>query len=232
MSTRDQTARQRRPLRAGFTLVELTGVLIILVLVAAMIIPLVGGSSGILSVDIGNGEQSAEAIVTQTTMQSIRDTLISTGTTTGLWADMGHIANRLPRTIGQMFDSTAPVAGTPSFDPVTKIGWRGPYLTQATGTYPDVTTSDWNARNFSATYGATGDPAMIDAWGNPIVLQVDFDVDGSITSLESLDTRLVSAGPNGTIDLDLTDRRTEAEYLAAYQNQLIDDVVLFVGITE
>ncbi len=224
--------RKSLALRSGFTLVELAGVLIILVLLAAMVIPLVGGAGGSVSIDIGNGDQSAESIVTQTTMQTIRDTIVSTETTTGLWADMGHLSNRLPRTIGQIFSEDPPLAGTPVFDPITRIGWRGPYLSQATGIYPDVTTDDWGLRNFTSSYGAPGDDTMIDAWGNPIVLQIDFDSDNNITSNEAQAARLVSAGPNGTIDWALDVNLGQADYQSDYQNQLTDDVVVYLGIMQ
>ncbi|MEO1523896.1 MAG: hypothetical protein AAFX06_00590 [Planctomycetota bacterium] len=224
--------------RPGFTLVELTGVLLILVLVAAMIIPLVSGSSGMLSINVGGRTRSAEAVATETTMRAIRDIVVSSGTRTGLWADMGHIPNRMPRTIGQMFGTDPPVTSIPPFDPVTAIGWRGPYLSQPTGIYPDVsaihpsTGNTWSDDNFTSDYGATGDLTMIDAWGNPIVLQIEFDGNAaSVTSTEAQAARLVSAGPNGTIDW-LDPDLGPADYLSAIENQSIDDVVVYLGITQ
>ncbi|MEL6109997.1 MAG: type II secretion system protein [Planctomycetota bacterium] len=224
--------------RPGFTLVELTGVLIILALVAAMVIPLVSGSNGTLSINVGGQTRSAEAIATETTMRAIRDAVVSSGSRTGLWADLGHVPNRLPRTIGQMFATDPPLSSTPPFNPVTAIGWRGPYLAQPTGIYPDVsavhpsTGNTWSDDNFTSDYGATGDLTMIDAWGNPIVLQIEFDGNAAtVTSAEAQAARLVSAGPNGTIDWVDSDLGP-ADYLTAIESQSIDDVVIYLGITQ
>ena len=215
--------------RRGFTMVELVIVMIILAILAGLVVPLIGGFG---QISTPGGPKSGRQIGTETTLSNIRDTFVSTGTTTGLWADMGHIPNRLPRTIGQMFLSTPPLAGTPLFDPVTKIGWRGPYLKQATGLYPDITDihrmtgNTWSADNFTANYGNEDDPILVDAWGNPIVLQIDFDSDGTITTNEARAARLVSAGPDGVIDLELDDiNDTQAQYL-------IDDVVIYLRIVE
>ncbi len=65
-----------------------------------------------------------------------------------------------------------------SYDPLTRIGWNGPYLLHATGD-PDL----------------YGQHSLIDAWNNPVVIQ-DFDSNASIR-----DVRVVSAGPNGVIDI-------------------------------
>ena len=176
-------------------------------------------------------------------MLAIRDIFLSSGTRTGLWADMGHVPYRLPRTLHQVFLTRTELlsleparAETPRFHPVTKIGWRGPYATQPTGTYPDITTIHrtpdirWSDDNFTATYGDAGDSGFIDAWGNPIVLQIDFNIDNVITANEARAARLVSAGPNGTIDWAFDENLTSEDYATAYQNDLTDDVVVYLGI--
>jgi len=214
--------------RCGFTLVELVLVVMILAILAGFVVPMLGGLS---QINTPTGSKSDRQIVTETTMLAIRDTFMSTETRSGVWADLGHVPNRLPRTIGQLFGATPPLAGTPPFDPATRIGWRGPYVQQPTGTYPDVTSGDWASRNFTANYGAPGDLALVDAWGNPIVLQIDFDGDDSVTAMEAQAARLVSAGANGRLDWALNETLTQADYLAALQSNLTDDVVVYLGIS-
>jgi len=235
------TRRERRQ-RRGFTLLELAGVLVILVLVAAMIIPIVGGSDGTLSIDIGSGKKSAEAIVTETTMLQLRDVMMGTGNGGGVWADVGHIPNRLPRRVSDLFRSrnNPPEPTTPEFDPVTAIGWRGPYFEVATGNWLGKIDDSKNFFQHYATHITTSltdaqeaaIPAIIDAWGKPIVLQINFDDEDSISVVEARAARLVSAGPNGTIDWDLNEALTQADYLAASQSHSTDDVVIYLGIVQ
>jgi prepilin-type N-terminal cleavage/methylation domain-containing protein len=225
-------------IRRGFTLIEMVIVVMILAIIAGIVVPLISGSS---QISTPGGQKSERRIVTETTMLAIRDTFLSTGTRTGLWADMGHVPARLPLTIHQLFLPEPPLTGTPTFNPVTKIGWRGPYFAQPTGTYPDITTTHqmtgntWSADNFTSTYGATADRGFVDAWGNPIVLQIDFPAgatppDESISAPEAQAARLVSAGPDGTIAWELDITQTEEDYRIASQNHQIDDVVIYLGI--
>lgn len=220
---------KRAPYSSGFTLIELVLVMMVLAIVAGLVVPMIGGLS---EISTPAGSKSEREIIVETTLRNVRDTFVSIEMRNGLWADMGHMPNRLPRTVGQMFLSTPPLVGTPTFDPITKIGWRGPYLKQPTGTFPDVTSGDWSLRNFSASYGNVGDAGLVDAWGNPIVLQIDFDGDDSITTTEVQVSRLVSAGANGVIDWALDENLTHVQYLAAVQADSVDDLVIYLRIAE
>ena len=62
-------------------------------------------------------------------------------------------------------------------------------MLNATGTYAVNAGS-----GFTADYGANGDPALVDPWGNAIILQRS-TLDPSNTYI-----RLISAGANKTID--------------------------------
>ena len=65
-----------------------------------------------------------------------------------------------------------------TFNPSSRVGWRGPYVTTSTG---DLV--------------ATGYPHLIDAWAHEIVVQ---DVD---PSSRPRDVRIVSPGSNGVVDI-------------------------------
>jgi hypothetical protein len=79
-----------------------------------------------------------------------------------------------------------------TFDPERNIGWRGPYLTQPRGEYRID-----ESKRFSNMYGETGDQAVLDAWGRPLVLQYAARSEEGL-----LDLRVVSAGANGRLEID------------------------------
>ena len=84
---------------------------------------------------------------------------------------------------------------TVTYNPAYRLGWRGPYLVANTGSVYAINT----ATGFVEQYGENGDPAVMDGWGNPIVIQ-----NPGLTPDGGLDVRLVSAGPNGKVDIDPT----------------------------
>lgn len=223
-------------MRRGFTLIELVLVVMVLAIVGGLAVPMLGG---LTEISTPTGPKSDRRIVTETSMQRLRDAFLSSEARSGIWSDLGHVPNRLPRTVAQLFGTDAPLAeATPFvFNPVTKIGWRGPYLSQPTGNYPDVTTihsatgNTWADDNFTEAYGDPGDLEVVDAWGNPIVLQIDFDGNDVIDRTEASMSRLVSAGPDGIIDLANLPRN-QTDYLAALQSHQTDDVVIYLGLTQ
>ena len=113
-------------------------------------------------------------------------------------------------------------------------GWRGPYIRHSAGVFPNMQdvrfTGDANfaQRGFfpetsglrlpveilerygnCSVYGFPGEPAIIDPWGNPYVMQVPPpqafpDFQGSNTNLSDevrfRYARVVSAGPDGRLD--------------------------------
>ena len=88
-----------------------------------------------------------------------------------------------------------------TYDPVTGRGWSGPYVDHASGVR--VAYQVDAARGFTNAYGLNGDPAPVDAWGNPIVLQQPVAV-GAIHSNTSCNyARLISAGPDGVLQTPL-----------------------------
>lgn len=110
-----------------------------------------------------------------------------------------------------------------AWDDERQRGWRGPYIRGTAGTfpsrasassrgfYPDVSSlylPEYFANHRDASiYGFAGEPALLDPWGSPYVLQVpppQAFTNASVTAV-SPETRfayarLVSAGPDGKID--------------------------------
>lgn len=159
--------------RSGLSLVELIVVLMILAATAAMVVPLIDNPR--ISSPTGE-EKTPEQIATEATMQKIRDVIMGTNDQQGVWADVGQRPENFPRAVSDLLLSVKPaymnVAG--QFDPITKIGWRGPYFIQATGT------------------GLGGNPTLVDAWGTWIAIEIEYDASGQI-----LFAQLVSAGEDG-----------------------------------
>ncbi len=204
---KNQTTPERsHSMHHGFTLLELVAVLVILVALAGVVVPLVDG----LEISTPTGDKTQEEIVTQTTMQAIRDAIMGTPGQPGVWADVGQRAENFPQRISDLFSESTPASiAIGNFNPVTKIGWRGPYFVQATGKF------DFNGRHDDSfiAYGVQDELTLLDAWGNPIIIQVDFDRsgfveptqvdydgDGFADGNEADFARLISAGPNGRID--------------------------------
>ncbi len=103
------------------------------------------------------------------------------------------------------------------YDPHYRVGWRAAWLDiGSTGRYVVDAT-----RGFTTSYGEDDDSAPLDAWFNPIVIQLPNTVSGSITDEEVEAVRLVSAGPDGILD-------TPTNVLTPTVAQKNDDVVLYL----
>lgn len=214
--------------RRGLTLFELMIVLGILLILGTLVVPAISSHM----------TQSREDVTLQS-MRRVREVVMST-----YFDDMGEQLPR-PGTAGldvgradhpqlcylfvnpekyedgnnltEDYDIT--------FDPVTRQGWRGPYLLHEGGGFRYFVDADrTEPGNFTQLYGETDDPTILDGWGNPIVIQEpDADGDNVIDFDEARRVRLVSAGPNGVIDTDPDD------LLATDRG---DDLVLFLRVAE
>lgn len=162
--------------RNGLTLLELIVVLTILVALAGIVLVSLGPG---LRLNVGDETLSAEEIATRQTMTVVRSAILGNDSgTPGFRQDTG----RYPETMAELFERPTDV---PPFAPAYGIGWRGPYILPTGARY----TVD-PAIGFTDDYGDDGDPAVLDAWGRPLVLQQ--------ANTENL--RLVSAGPNRVLD--------------------------------
>lgn len=198
--------------RSGLTLVELVVVLVILVALASMIIP---------RADIITEQSRIDA--TNQNLLRLRDVIVNhyvpdtngaafTGTTflsttgdgTANGDGMPRFAsiNAPPQLVALFLNP-----GLQTYNSTTHFGWNGPYLNTGTAVYPGGSPSTAALRGFlsststtSSAFGTAagtsypGDPTVLDAWGNPIVMLPIQDL-----SYGQYYYALVSAGPSGTL---------------------------------
>jgi len=203
--------------RHGFTLVEVAVVLAVLVATAGLILSQLGS---LRFAGVGQDRTSAE-VATVATLSTVRDAILGTPGHAGLWQDLGERQSLFPRVIADLFVTNNLViyGASPAllrFDPVSRLGWRGPYVAPAGAQYAVNV-----PMGFTTDYGNNGDPGVLDAWGRPIVLQIPA-IGGA---LDWQDARLVSAGSDGKIDTPLNVRSPSDPY----RN---DDILLFLFVSD
>ena len=196
----------------GLTLLELLVVLLILIATALIVIP----SFSNVEVVTPSGEtENPTEIATKATLNTVRNAMAGEE---GVIETLSHNSNALPRRINDLVCEEAPdhVSETApeltEYDPINKIGWRGPYV-HPTG------------RN------EIGEPTIVDGWGNELEIQVDFDSDGNVDNTESKYIRVVSAGPNGEIETpaDFSNMKPgEDESNELTLSECGDDMVIFL----
>lgn len=182
--------------RDGLTLLELTVVLVIMVALAGVMIPLVGTESA-----------RAREDATRSTLTALRAAVIQYWNDRVLEGSQRLLRPMDPSPDGRAVNSPQlhflmvnpgewdefdqKYLPTFRFDSQYRVGWRGPYMREATGFY-----SVNVPQGFTTRYGRDDDAAFLDAWGRPVVIQHP----GTINGVQ--DVRLVSAGPDGVIDTD------------------------------
>jgi len=188
--------------RPGMTLLELVVVVAILAIIAGLVVPLIGGIT-----------DSARETATMTDLVTLRNTISGTREHPGYLTDN----RKLPATIRDLFYKPM---GFPDYDKNTHLGWRGPYLANSTGQYAIVP-----AAGFTLDYGDAGDPAIIDGWNRPIVIQRP--TVGSAAE-QTAYTRLVSAGPDGILNTKADEVDPDTGKPWPPLNTRGDDVVVFL----
>lgn len=190
------TASRAVTSRAGLTLIELIVVLTILIALAGLAVPLVGGNA-----------ERARDTATETTLQRLRDVILNRylvdvpvripveypidGSTETVIA---------PPTIRALFQRPPDVA---PYHPTTQLGWNGPYFLETGARFPSD--PDAVARGFTEPLGLPGEPAVLDSWGNPIVIRPEWleqpDADNPANNpVPVLFWKLVSAGRDGNLN--------------------------------
>jgi prepilin-type N-terminal cleavage/methylation domain-containing protein len=245
--------RPEKKIQHGMTLLELSVVLLILIALAGLAVPYVGGTG-----------RTAMCQATDATMQTVKEAIMSGAAGNGYYADL---LGQLPRdrfyatgyTLHYLFsrddgldndgDTLLPSSdGINNVDPddewraynaTTGVGWRGPYL--MTGGQLDAATAGGLHTSFSNLFDAGTNPAgnvhvdhrittmtqVFDAWHRPIVLQVPYYDDGSGDSYHPEYARLVSAGPGSGLEPGEANIDTTIQYGDAQDRD--DDRVLFLS---
>lgn len=203
------------PARRAVTLIELLVVLVVLTALAGIVLVRVTG----FSIHTAQGDKSPERIATEATMRAIADAIVGTTDQPGFLQDVGD----MPEYMEDLFVNN----GHPDFDPVTRRGWRGPYIRTHTGSYAVDA-----ARGFTTVYYDGVDdppsPTLLDAWGDPIVIQYP---DLPVTDeLRERNARLVSAGPDGELDTPRSAAHIEPGDLD--EDDRDDDIILFLRVTD
>ncbi|MEM9301696.1 MAG: hypothetical protein AAGE01_06275 [Pseudomonadota bacterium] len=254
-------ARSLGPTRCrGLTLLELVVVLSVLVALGSILVSLVANNVTIdLDGEGGQDGKTAQQIVTETTMNRVAEAISGSGGyeelmrfardaddtrfvgyATGLpWPSPGEVAAGREDHPQLRYLFSAPIdlldyapPALELYDPVSRVGWRGPWLDVTTATAYEIDGA------FSSRYGEgdgrggspNDDLAPQDGWGRAIVIQwpdpdndgPDPDGDGLVDDPEErASVRLVSAGPNRLLE-------TPPDVLTPTLAERNDDLVLFL----
>jgi len=211
--------------QTGMTLLEITVVLLILVALAGLAIPYVGGTS-----------RQALCNATDVSMVNIKKAIME-----GYYQDM---VGRFPQDLDGLAINTPPkynlhylfskssLDATPrvhqAFSPVTLTGWReGGYLQGGITLSADLTGNFANV-NYTDPLKA-GHTVAMDSWGRPFVIQVLKDANTSCSVTWNVEpvygycARLVSAGSGNGLGLGQGDIDTKIT-----QTRQADDRVLYL----
>lgn len=134
--------RAQHHFAAALTLLELLIVLMVLIAVAGIVVP-----------NVTSTRNFAQQTATEQTLINVRTAILGADGKKGLWHDLGERDEYLPLTMADLFitdPSTSPLsfslpANLQTYDPNSRLGWRGPYLMNG--------------------------PTVLDGWGHPVVIQ-------------------------------------------------------------
>lgn len=186
-------------LQRGMTLIELSVVLMILVALAGLAAPYVGG--------IGS---TASCQTTDATMHAVKEAIMGGTAGAGFYGDtLGEYPKATKGqttadyTLNYLFTKPAP---WDEYNAKTGVGWRGPYL-QSGGvlSLEDIVNLDSSFDAYNATTNPNGKAhinhrvntvtQVFDAWHRPIILQIPYDTSTTPPTAHPEYARLISAGP-------------------------------------
>ncbi len=210
----------------GVTLLELTVVLLILIALAGLAIPYIGGTSRKVLCD-----------ATDVSMANIKKAIMDRYYLDTLGYFPKDTKDKTDLTDYSLeYLMTKPTEWS-VFDPDSQVGWRGPYVQG--GMVLDSTNEGVLLANFkSLTYTnkvlADGQTIILDSWGRPMILQVTTCSNWDITAVSGDCARLVSAGfgggislANGDIDTQILDDSGTAT--VQEQHRQNDDRILYLN---
>lgn len=220
--------------QSGMTLIELAVVLLILVALAGLVVPYMGGTGS-----------KALCDATDLSMQNIKKAIMGGGSGAAFYLDtLGYFPKDQKTGTNYNLTYLFESGGWNAYDPETAVGWRGPYVMN--GVRLDSNT-EYQAANLPASFKDASSPAnpttnhvhdnladgqtvILDGWGRPIVIQVptvsDCKTILGLTSnpKEGYCARLVSAGPGLGLGIDNADIET-----AIAKNLAGDDRILYLN---
>lgn len=233
--------------RTGLTLLELVLVLVILTALGSMIIPMTEG--------IGEDSRRTvtqtilrdlAATLTNRYQQDMEGFLIADdgGTPVPLpglpfpdplrFADHARNLNHPQLAFlfvnPQTFEDGLPATldSDKTYSATTRRGWNGPYVQHNGGRFRPVDQqlhASFTPDGFETRYAVLNDPALLDAWGRPVVLQVPILNEDFPLAVRWRHARLISAGPSGIIN-------TPPDVLMPTLAQRGDDLVTFLQVSD
>jgi type II secretory pathway pseudopilin PulG len=234
-----------KSMQSGMTLLEISVVLLVLIALAGLVVPYIGVTSGM-----------AACQATDATLQAVKQAIMGGAAGPGYYADTLGIypADRgdIDYNLKYLFiagdkDEDDSIPDWPAYNPNTRTGWRGPYLSTgglvsgtllhgSFGTVFDSSSPEATAIPAHVHVNITTDTGsqVFDAWHRPIVLQIpyyDDDDEGPNTAdYHPENARLVSAGPGSGLRSDEAGIDTTIQSKDASNRG--DDRVLFLNIAD
>lgn len=184
----------------GMTLIELSVVLLILIALAGVTIPYIGGTG-----------RMAMCQATDATMHAVKEAIMGGGAGPGYYGDMQGEYPKATKGLTVPDYSLSYLFTQPGWDeynPKIGVGWRGPYL--GNGAKIAAPVSSHFVTPIYAHAQSNGQFGVNDAWGRPLVFQVPSQAScdmltGKAGSKAGECARLVSAGPGSGSGADEAD---------------------------
>jgi type II secretory pathway pseudopilin PulG len=220
--------RFHKTLQSGMTLLEITVVLLVLIALAGLVVPYVGGTGG-----------AAMCRATDATLQAVKQAIMGGAAGPGYYADtLGSYPAIDKASTGYNLKYLFERGSWDDYNPKTGVGWRGPYLSTG-GPVSGALLHDSFGTVFNPGAPATDayvhvdittdtGEHVFDGWHRPIILQIPYFND----ALQPDYARLVSAGPGSGLKSDEAAIDTTIQSEDGKASNRGDDRVLFLNIAD